>query len=271
MIFNAETFSDADILGKPEEFEKTVIEMGTIGHDGEAGNHFSLGTEENGGVTLVQVQLHRGRDNRSDSNDVPRKPERAQGHKIWARISGEGSFWLIPKKGKQCYVAFPGGFNDAVGMGIIIAVPGSNPTIQFSATRAVLDVGDDVDLIIKGRSVAIQTHSGHFIALTDEAGVQLLDKDGDGINIREGKLTAFASAGGDAKAVLALSEGEANLMHKGGSFISCAGANSTWMGTELNMSGGSMAFGTAASPATPILVGLSGMAGVPSSCMKGSP
>jgi hypothetical protein len=268
MEISAESIEDRDLLG--DEAADPVVEMGTIGWEGEGGNHFELGTADNGGVSLVQVQLYRGRDNADDS-PVPRKPERAQGHKIWARISGEGSFWLIPKKGKQCYVAFPHGYGDGPGMGVIIAVPGANPTIQFSDERAVLDVGDDVDLIIKARRISLQTHSGHFISLTDDAGIQIIDKVGDGVNIDDGKVMAFASQGGDAKALLMLTGDEANLMHKGGSFISCAGANSTWMGTELNMAGATMAFGTAASPATPILIGLSGMAGVPSTCMKGTP
>jgi hypothetical protein len=155
-------------------------------------------------------------------------------------------------------------------MSVIIAVPGRNPTIQFSDTRAVLDVGDDVDLIIKARRISLQTHSGHFMALTDDAGIQIVDKDGDGINMQDGKLMAFAG-GAEAKAHLQLSADAACLMHTGGSFISCKGANSVWSGTELCMSGASCAFGVAASPATPILVGLTGMAGIPSTCLKGSP
>jgi hypothetical protein len=266
---NAESIDEANILGTPEEYEQTVCEMGTIGWEGESGDYFHLGTEENGGVTLVEVQLYRGRDL---ADDAPRNPKRAQGTKIMARLPGAGGFWVIPKKGLQCFVIFPGGYNDAPGMAVIIATPGQNPSIQFSPTRAVLDVGPDIDFVIKARRLSFQTHTGHFIALTDEAGIQIVDKAGDGINIDDGSLTAFASGGGeDAQAVLSLTGDEANLMHKGGSFLSCQGANSTWSGTELSMAGASCAFGTMPTPATPVLLGMTGMAGVASTCMKGSP
>ena len=129
---------DSDVLPRPQQ---AFIEAGTIGWDGDD-DVADIGTEDNDGTTLIKVQLFRGID--------PTQPPidgQATGHKILARLSGF-PFWAIPPKGMQCFVAFPAGFATTPGAGVIVALPGANPFVQFSSSRAKIDVGRDQDLVI---------------------------------------------------------------------------------------------------------------------------
>lgn len=186
------------------------VEVGTVGWDGED-EHADVGTQENGGVTLIKVQLYRGKDSTSDV-----KPGVAQGHKILARLNGY-PLWVIPPRGLECMVLFPGGFATTPGAGVIVALPGANPYVQFSKTRAKLDVGEDTDLVIKGRSITLSTYENDFIAVGPDSGIMLCDRDGNMMQIKDGQITiAVADEGSppDAKTVIKLSETALDLAQK---------------------------------------------------------
>lgn len=211
------TLPDSDVLQKPQI---PFVEAGTVGWDGED-DVADLGSEDNDGTTLIKVQLFRG-------IDPTREPveNQALGHKILARLSGF-PFWAIPPKGMQCYVAFPAGFATTPGAGVIIALPGANPFVQFSATRAKIDVGRDQDLVIKGRSVTLVMHNPDdpdgqedFISITKEGGIQMGSRDGLGVVIKDGAISLFVPDSSDAvKSVVTLNKDEIALVQGAGSAI----------------------------------------------------
>jgi len=187
-----------------------AVEAGIIGWDGED-DVADVGDETNGGVTLIRVQLFRGKDATSDV-----KPNVAQGHKILARMNG-WPLWAIPPKGLQCYVMFPSGFETAPGAGVIAALPGANPFVQFSKTRTKLDVGADQDLVFKGRSVTISSYENHFLSVGPEVGVLLSHPDGHAIQIHENQVRIWVSKDGDAKSLVVLSQDKIEILQKAAS------------------------------------------------------
>jgi hypothetical protein len=186
-----------------------AVEAGMIGWEDEE-EVADVGVEGNGGVTLIRVQLYRGKDATSDV-----KPDEAQGHKILARLNGF-PFWCIPPKGLQCYVMFPGGFESTPGAGVIAALPGANPFVQFSKTRAKLDVGEDQDLVIKGRSVTLSTYDNDFIVVGPDSGIMMSDHLGNMVQIKDGQILIAVADGDppDAKTVIRLKVDNMELLQK---------------------------------------------------------
>lgn len=206
------TLPDSDAIPRQPT---PLIEAGTIGWEGDS-DVAELGSADNDGTTLVKVQLYRG----IDPLQEPSADGSAQGHKILARLSGF-PFWAIPPKGMQCFVAFPAGFATTPGVGVIIALPGANPFVQFSASRAKIDVGRDQDLVIKGRSVTLVMHNPDdpngqedFISISPEGGLQMGSRDGLGVVIKDGTINLFVPDGDDAKSVLRLSKSAIELVNK---------------------------------------------------------
>lgn len=239
-----------------------IIEAGTIGwvDDDE---HADLGTSDNDGTTLIKVQLFRG----IDPLKEPDPDGRAQGHKIIARLSGF-PFWAIPPKGMQCFVAFPGGFATTPGAGVIFALPGANPFVQFSPTRAKIDVGRDQDLVIKGKSVTLVMHNPDdpdgqedFISISKEGGIQMGSRDGLGVVIKDGTINLFVpDASGDAKTVLRLSKDAIEAVQKDSSdtvaMLKIAEKDVTVCGAQFLAATAGGALGTAASMANGIAYGV---------------
>lgn len=197
--------------------QSVAIEAGMIGWDDES-EVALMGTEDNDGTTLIKVQLFRGIDPLREPNG------RAQGHKILARLSGF-PFWAIPPKDMQCFVGFPAGFGTTPGAGVIIALPGANPFVQFSETRAKIDVGRDQDLVIKGRSVTLVMHNPDdpdgqedFISITPQGGIQMGSRDGLGVVIKDGTINLFVpDDSNDVKTVLRLSKDFVDICQKNAS------------------------------------------------------
>ena len=198
--------NEADLF---PETSPPAVEAGVIGWDGED-DVADVGTEANGGVTLIRVQLFRGKDATSDV-----KPGVAQGHRILARMNGF-PLWAIPPKGMQCYVMFPSGFESAPGAGVIAALPGANPFVQFAKTRTKLDVGEDQDLVLKGRSVTISSYDNDFIAVGPDSGIIMSDHLGNMVQIKDGQILITVADGDppDAKTVVRLKTDSLELLQK---------------------------------------------------------
>lgn len=238
-----------------------AIEAGIIGWE-DQDDVADMGDDSNGGVTLIRVQLFRGKDATSDV-----KPGVAQGHRILARMNG-WPIWAIPPKGLQCYVMFPSGFGDAPGAGVIAGLPGANPFVQFSKTRAKLDMGEDQDLVLKARSITLSTYGNDYIVVGPDTGIRIATSKGHTIELKDDQLTA-AIVGTDlnVKTCLSLNLSEASLICKSAAppeaSVSCQDGSVTISAKETSLAGGAVTLGAGASPATPVLVG--SPPGVPSS------
>ena len=240
------------------------IELGTVGWEGDQGDHFDMDTSPSDGTTLVKVQLRRGRD-----HSVPLNPGQAQGNQILARLSGS-SGWMIPPAGSEVLVAFPAGFESTPGAPVIFAVLGSSPSIQFQKNRAVLDFGDQA-VVIRGKRITLQNNDGDFISLSPEGGIQLTTKEGDNLAIPPGRVQASAQVGGaagvpgDSRSVLLLSGSSVELQQKtpDNKLVAVVCKNGvTILGPACSIATGTVALGAYASPATPAVGGVTGISGV---------
>ncbi|HEU4729977.1 MAG TPA: hypothetical protein VFT22_18900 [Kofleriaceae bacterium] len=251
MIPHGENQNQADVLGTTEEFSQTVVEHGTIGWDGED-EHADLGTVSNDGTTLVKVQLFRGRD-----TSEPVKDGVSQGHQILARIGGP--IWYIPPKGTQCFVVFPGGFQDTPGIGLLVpAYPGKSPSIQFSKTRAVLDFGPDMDVVIKGKSVVLSDYNNRYFAVGPTTGIKCGDIDASGFCLKGGQWLMYVANAGNATAGLKLAATEASMMLNDGQTqgVTMSGGTVTVLGTTFSAKVAIGYLGKAPTVANTIVAGL---------------
>lgn len=237
------------------------IEMGSIGWEDEDEYYF-LGTDENDGHTLVRVQLFRGRD-----VTKPINPERAQGHKIVCHLSG--GLFRIPKKGTRCYIAIPKGMESMPGAGVIFATVEKSPSTQFDADRAVMDFGDDVHVVFKGKSISLQDPDNRFLTVGTPrsggaAGITLQAKDGSGGVIQEGVVSWFVAQNGEAKSVIQMTPTKWEVFVADIGFVKLDGGE-FWSFAPVNkMMGGGCYIGKAPTPANPALWGITGVAGAAS-------
>lgn len=183
-----------NLYSPAREYESAQVEVGTVGWEG-TDEHFEKGTEASDGHTLIYVTLYRGR-------DPSTKPEagRAQGMKILCHISD--SIFRIPKKGTRCYVIVPHGMEQSPGAGVIVACVSPSPTTQFEDDRVVMDFGEDVHVVLKGKSVALSDHENpaRFIGVGTPRsggtpGVQILLPDGTGAAWQDGAFALFSRDG----------------------------------------------------------------------------
>lgn len=263
--------SDKGILGSAEDFASSICENGTIGFEGDPLVYDELGSAGNDGHTLIKVTLYKGKD-----PDEPVKKGVAQGHPVMCRLKGDG-FWRIPKHGERCIVLFPGGDIQTPGNGVIVACPDASPTVQFKESRAVLDFGPDTDVIIKGRSVTLSDYADHPNALQvgsvlgGEDLIKLFTGNGDFFSVKAGAIGMAVVLDGDAKSMFVMETDSIAVTQKSG------GSSSKWKGGkwqtvvsgQISLIGASVGFG--ASPSVPIVIGPSGMAGIGSTCLFGTP
>jgi len=208
----AELANDADVLG--DRAEPLLFEPGTVGWDG-VDPHFD--TED--GVTLVRVTLVRGR-----HPSTPLQPDVAQGYQVLCRIGG--GLFRIPKKGTSVMVGFPTAFANHPGAGVIVCTTEASPDIQFSDTKAKMDVGADADLVIKAKSVTISDYDNRFLHVGPD-GVMLQDEKGNGVILKSGAIMIFVADGGDAKTLLQMTPKELSLLQKDTGFVKLTGGNVT--------------------------------------------
>jgi hypothetical protein len=110
--------------------EQIQIALGTVGWD-EEDEDPDQGSDTNGGVTLVPVQLFGGRDHAKVATQL--ESGRAQGRRIWAQVGGP--IYSIPSKGTRVAVGIPGGHPTTAGAAFIIRELGPSPTSDFGTDK----------------------------------------------------------------------------------------------------------------------------------------
>lgn len=238
-------FNETEILDSRETVDSLGIEIGSIGWEDDPDPHFDIDQEADDGVTLVKVQLFRGR----VPGSTPKKGI-AQGHKILARLSSQhGGIWSIPKRGRQCIVNYPAGFQLAPGAAVITAVAGAYINDQFREDREIWDAGADTDILLKGRRVAIQDYEGNFLCVSPESGIQAVTAAGAGVHVKDGTVTIFAASGDppDAKTMIVVAPAEASIIQKddGGAFLKVSGGEVGMQGNALAAAVGQAVLGVA--------------------------
>jgi hypothetical protein len=187
------------------------IEVGTVGWEDDQ-IISDLNTDPNDGITLIRVQLFRGR-----QATKPVTPGIAQGIKILAQLSGP--LWNVPARGQRVFVAIPHGMESTPGAAVIMAMPGPAPNIQYGVNKTKMDLGPNQDLVIKARSIALTTYSNQFISITSSETpgapdqIVIQDHDGTGITIEDGVITIHDGTG---SSVFQISETTVS--------VSCAGS-----------------------------------------------
>lgn len=216
------------------------------------------------GITLVRVTLFRGK-----SPTAAITPGIAQGLEVLARIGG--GMFRIPGPGTPVMVGFPSAFAAMPGAGVIVCTTEASPTIQFSPTRAKMDLGPDTDLVLKARTITLSDYSNRFVHLGADGGIQIQDSDGTGIIIQNGNIAIFSALNGAMKTMLQVTTSALQAMQADGVVVNIKGGNMTIAGSQCSLAFGSVALGVNASPATPAQFGPAPMAGTPSTCVFVSP
>lgn len=247
--------NEVDIFGPAREFEHTLVEHGTVGWDG-VDAHFDIGVggAAEDGPTLVRVQLFKGRD-----VTRPVTPTIAQGTKVLVQISWP--FFVIPPKGTRVLVAFPGGDIQTPGMGMIIGAYAPSPTTQFSGTRAKVDLGANIDLVLKARSVTLTDYGNRMIHLGPDGGVQAFDETGSGFQAKAGAvfgvasstLTLMVHASGSVSNALNLDASTATLGSASG-MVKVKGSHVVLAGGDCAVNAKTVTIGLAATALTPCAI-----------------
>src|SRR3972149_641324 len=189
----------------PAQEDGGRLESGTVGWD-DGKPHYDL---DGGERTLVKVTLYRGY--RPGEDKKPRDG-RAGGMQILCRITRPLNF--IPEDGEEVLVGIPAGFQETPGAGFILAVASNAPATQHSATKAKMDFGPEVDLVIKARSVTLSDYQDRFITLGPTYGIKMgagritdnSARDLSGCILKDGKWMFYCSnAAGESVAGLQLS------------------------------------------------------------------
>lgn len=204
--------NDASILGASED--RGGIELGVVGWPGDA-DHADVSAQDLNGRTLVKVTLLRG--GTPFDTDVP--DGEARGTRIRCRVKGPD--YYVPPKGTEVMVAIPAGFGLTDGAPVIIACMGPTPDIQYSKTRAKIDYGPNIDLVIKARSVSLVSYNAinpddaeDFIAVGPDSGIHLGAKEGHGLVLKDDELSMFITDADDAKTVVRLGKTMIELVSK---------------------------------------------------------
>lgn len=271
--------NDEELFGRDED--PTVVMRGVAGWD-DSDDHIFLGTDVADGVTLVKVQLFKGK-----PTNVAPKPGQAQGHKIMAQVTGP--LYLPPPKGQVVLVAFPEGHIEAPGAGVIMCWLGKSPAQQFNKTRAMIDMGPNIDLVFKARSVTLTDYGDNndgaqprIICIGPpptggQPGIMFQDETGSGGIIQRGTVGWFSATGSppDAKSVMQMTATEFSMLQKepGGkiSFVRMKGGNINTFGTANQMIGGGCYIGAAPTAVNFALWGPTGVSGAASPSVFLSP
>lgn len=242
------------------------ILLGTVGWDGEDEYTF-IGDDTNDGYTLVRVQVYDGRDTTAKFD-----PSRAQGHKIICHLSS--GLLRVPKPGTRVYVACPKGMENVPGAGVIFAAVEKTPA-QFKTDRAVMDFGDDVHVVIRGKSVSLQDPDNRFLSVGTPRsggapGLTFQAEDGSGGVIQKGVVGWFVAKDGTAQTIFQMTTDEvACTTTKGGYWKVDKDFYS--LGSSCYVVGGAVYLGKAPTAVNFALWGPTGIAGVASPSVFISP
>jgi len=251
----------------PESSGAQIV-TGTVGWEGDA-EFVDFGTDENKGYTFVKVQLFDG----MRDTTKPLTPELGQGTKIICHLSG--SLFRIPKKGTRVFVAIPDGMENVTGAGVIFATIEKSPTSQFAKDRVVVDYGSDVHVVIRGKSVALQSTENDFVSVGTPrsggaAGVTISCSSGTGAVFQAKVASLFVASGGAAKTCLQMTDSHVECMSDSGGMWKLDGDFYT-LGANVTLAGGAVYLGKTPNAASPALWGPTGIAGVASTSVFISP
>jgi hypothetical protein len=255
--------SDEQEIIDQEIPDRGSILDGSVGWPGD-----SVVEDTSGPMTFIKVTLHEGH-----PFDKPVSEEGfANGYKILARLSEP--FFRIPPKGKAVVVAIPARRKEVPGAALIIGIPNNSPTRQFGANTAVLDFGTQ-NVVIKGKTVTLYSEDGDVrstvAALVGKVQCQV---NGSGLYISPDNKVAIKCIDNDGniKSQVLLTEDSVQLLDAtGNGSIKLKGGDFSGQGTNMNCFYGSIGLGRFPSPATPVVVGVSGQSGIGSSSIFGSP
>lgn len=230
------------------------ITSGTVGWEGDTQDDIvDLGNDADG-HTLVHVTLHEGR----DRSKAPPDSAIATGRQVSASVSAPS--FHVPKLHSVVWLARLAGSNAYA----IIHNPTPNTTDQFTGPdRSLTDVGDDTDMILRGRSITLQAATGEWIGIGPRTGIQIGDAGGHGAQLRNGQWMFWIADGGDAKTVLKLTKDIAIAQNKNGagfvSAMSVGDGKFKVLGNSAAIATGNVALGVLASPACSVHYGPPGI------------
>lgn len=242
--------SDVELLGAQGEGSPTVFSHGTIGWQDEA-EVFDMGDASNDGNTFIRVTLFEGHE--------PGKPKAedggANGHQYLVRLLLP--FWYIPKKGLECFVAFPDGKVSTPGAGVLLGCTGKSPLKQFAATTAKIDL-TGYDLVINARSITLRDADSNCISVSPEGGMRFDGADGSGVVLHDGTTTIRSvTTGGKLAAQVSVSRDEVSVFNAagncGGKWKSSGDVSTTGKGINLCYSS-SLGLGQTPNPACKVVI-----------------
>jgi len=255
--------TDEQEINVQEHIDNGQILDGSVGWSGD-----SVVEDTSGPITLIKVTLHQGAPNGSPKSEEGY----ANGYQILARLSEP--FFRIPPKGKAVIVMIPAGRRDCPGAAVITAIIADSPSRQFGANTAVLDFGDQ-NVVIKGKSVTLFSDSdGIRSTIAALVGKVQCQVNGTGFYVSNDNKVAIKCIDNDGniKSQVLLTEDSVQLLDAAGNgSIKLKGGDFTGQGSNMNCFYGSIGLGRFPSPATPVVVGISGQSGVGSSSIFGSP
>jgi hypothetical protein len=256
---------------EPTAKDPPGILEGTVGWSGSP-EVTTLGKEAGDGVALIRVTLF--------SNHEPGKPVSddglANGREIEARLLGP--IRRTPKRGERVIVAWPGNNWEAPGSAVILGVFGPDPSSRFGRKKTVMDFGDDdvvltstksISLVVETTDEGASSPSRYVVSVSAKGGAQIIAS-GSGLFAKDGQVNIKAIDGdGNMKTAILLDQDELSLIDSTSDTnkanITMSGGDVTMLGSFMNIVPLScLMLGQKASPATPILVGPSGVTGVPS-------
>lgn len=239
------------------------IQAGTVGWLGDP-----VVEETSEAMTLIKITLFEGY-----PLGQPQSTEGfANGYQILARLSAPN--FMIPQKGKQVVVAIPAGMSEVPGAAVVIAYPDESPNRQFKKESTVLDFGSE-ELIIKAKRITLFSEDGELRpSLTlGNGNIQMLSN-GSGIVITSDAKVAMKSVDNDGALktqVICTSDSIQLLDAAGMSMLKLKDGNCSMSGKNISINFSVIGLGQNASPATPVVVGLTGQTGVGSLTIFGSP
>jgi len=137
-------------------------------------------------------------------------------------------------------VGIPAGLQETPGAGFILAVASNAPDIQHSATKAKVDMGPEVDLVYKARSITFTDYQDRYITIGPEYGIKMgagrmtdnSAQDLSGCILKDGKWMFYCSnAAGESVAGLQLAGDDGTLLFNvsaGGSQVKLKMKDGNW-------------------------------------------
>jgi len=269
------SFNPSELFRAPPQ--PGQIQEGVVGYPG-TNEIVELGNEAGDGKTLVRVTMQF-----NASKSSPTEEGFPTGARILARLGTR--IGDIPPRKTRVLVAFPGrgplGIPDfeSPGAGVIIAVIADDPEPRYFGREKVVFDFRGRDVVIMGNSVSLMSLEqrdgrtvGHVMSVSQEGGAQLVS-DGSGVFAFNGEVNVkTVDAKGNLRTAVVLTHDELGLINTDDVFITAKGGQlSLIAGKYIGITSSSIGLGPNPTPATPIVVGVSGQTGMGSMSLFGSP